>query len=61
MKPFTKIAVGVLALMAVLHVLRVVFGWEAMIAGWVFPLWLSLFGAVLAGGLALMVWRESRS
>ena len=33
MKPFTKIAAGIFALMAVLHVLRLAFGWEAMIAG----------------------------
>jgi hypothetical protein len=60
MKTFTHIAVGVFALMALLHVLRLNFGWEATIAGLVVPLWLSLLGAVIAGGLAVMVWRESR-
>jgi hypothetical protein len=60
MKPFTYIAVGVFALVALLHVLRLLFGWEATIAGLAVPLWVSLLGAVIAGGLAVMVWRESR-
>lgn len=61
MKPFTHIAIGVFALMALLHVLRLLFGWEATIAGWVIPLWVSLLGVMVAGGLAVMVWRESRA
>ncbi len=60
MKPFTYIAVGVFALVALLHVLRLLFGWEATIAGLAVPLWVSLLGTVIAGGLAVMVWRESR-
>lgn len=60
MKPFTYIAVGVFALVALLHGLRLLFGWEATIAGLSVPLWASLLGTVIAGGLAVMVWRESR-
>jgi hypothetical protein len=60
MKPFTYIAVVVFALAALLHLLRLLFGWEATIAGLTVPIWLSLLGAVIAGGLAVMVWRESR-
>jgi hypothetical protein len=45
---------------ALLHVLRLLFGWEATIAGLAVPLWVSLLGTVIAGGLAVMVWRESR-
>ena len=59
-KPFTTIAVGVFGLVALLHVLRLVFGWEATFQGSVIPLWVSGLGVVIAGGLAVMVWRESR-
>ena len=59
-KPFTTIAVGVFSLVALLHVLRLVFGWEATFQGSVVPLWVSGLGAVIAGGLAVMLWRESR-
>ena len=60
-KPFTYIAVVVFTLVALLHLLRLVFGWEATIAGLTVPIWLSLLGTVIAGGLAVLVWRESRS
>ena len=58
--PFTTIAVGVFALVALLHVLRLGFGWEVTLQGSVIPLWASAVGAVIAGGLAVMLWRESR-
>ncbi len=59
-KPFTTIAVGVFALMALVHVLRLGFGWEVTIQGSVVPMWVSVLGTVIAGGLAVMLWRESR-
>jgi hypothetical protein len=59
-KPFTTIAVGVFALVALLHVLRLAFGWEVTIQGSVIPMWVSVLGVIIAGGLAIMLWRESR-
>ncbi len=59
MKPFTTIAIVILALVAVLHVLRLILGWEAVINGMAVPMWVSVLGALVAGGLAVMVWRES--
>ncbi len=59
-KPFTTIAVGVFSLVALLHVLRLAFGWEVTIQGSIFPMWVSVWGAVITGGLAVMLWRESR-
>ena len=59
-KPFTTIAVGVFAMVAMLHVLRLVFGWEVTFQGSVIPLWVSMLGAAIAGGLAVMLWQELR-
>jgi len=59
-KPFTTIAIVVFSLMAALHVLRLIFGWEAVIDGLVIPMWASVVGLIIAGGLAVMLWRESR-
>ncbi len=60
MKPFTTIAIIIFALMAVVHVLRLIFGWEAVINGIVVPMWVSVVGVFIAGGLAVMLWHESR-
>lgn len=58
MKPFTTIAVAFLALVAVVHLLRLFTGWEVIVVGFVVPVWWSVFGLLVAGGLSLMVWRE---
>ena len=60
MKPFITIAIVIFSLVAVLHVLRLIFGWQAVIDGLVIPMWASVVGLIIAGGLAIMLWRESR-
>jgi HAMP domain-containing protein len=32
-----------------------------MVVGFVIPVWWSAFGLLIAGGLALMVWREAHT
>ena len=59
MKPFTTIAVAFLTLIAVVHLIRLVAGWEVVVAGFVIPVWWSALGLVIPGGMALMVWREA--
>ena len=59
-KPFTTIVVIVLALIALLQLLRFVLRWEVTVNGTVVPVWLSGIACVVAGGLAVMVWRDSR-
>ena len=61
MKPFTIIAVVVFSLMAIVHLLRLFLGWEVTVVGFVVPVWWSGVGLVIAGGLALMVWREGHT
>jgi hypothetical protein len=60
-KPFTTMAVLVLALVALLHLARVLAGWEVVVDGAQVPLWPSWIAVVVAGGLAVMVWRENRA
>jgi hypothetical protein len=60
-KPFTTIAVAVFGLIALLHLLRLFVGWELIVTGFVVPVWWSALGLVIAGGLALMVWREAHT
>jgi hypothetical protein len=59
-KRFTTIAVVIFTLMAIVHLIRLFEGWEITVVGFIIPVWWSAFGLVIAGGLALMVWREAR-
>ena len=61
MKPFTTIAVVIFALVAVVHLYRLIAGWEVIVSGVVIPMWASAVGLVVAAGLAVMLWSESRA
>jgi hypothetical protein len=61
MKPFTTLSVVVFSIISLLHLLRLLSGWEVIINGLTVPVWISVPGFLIAGTLAVMVWRESRS
>ena len=61
MKPFTTLAVILLGLLAALQLARVLLGWEVLVNGVAIPIWASAIACLVAGGLALMLWRESRA
>lgn len=50
----------VFALVAALHVARLVFGLDAAIGGWPVPLWASWVALVVAGALAFVGFRLFR-
>lgn len=60
MKPFTTIAIIVFAVLCVAHILRLIFGWEARINGMDIPQWISIVGALFAGVMAIMLWKERK-
>ena len=51
-KTFTLTAGAIFTIVAVLHLLRLLLGWEAAIGGWHVPVWFSWLGLALAGFLA---------
>ena len=57
-KPFTIIAIAIFALGSVVHLSRLLLGWELIINGIAISIWVSGLAFVLAGGLAFMVYRE---
>jgi hypothetical protein len=61
MKPFTTLAVALFAFIAVAHLVRLFTGFAVVVAGSAIPTWVSLPGLIVAGGLALMVWREAQT
>ena len=61
MKPFTVIAIVVLASIAILQLARFILGWEVSVNGVTIPVWVSAMAFVIVGGVAAMLWRESRT
>ncbi len=61
MKPVSTIVVVVFALVAVVHLMRIIQGWEVIVNGITMPLWVSVVGAIIAGSLAILLWRETRN
>lgn len=55
MKPqaFARATGIIFLVIALLHLTRAMYGWEAVINGWSVPLWLSLVVVLIAGYLAL--------
>ena len=51
-KRFTKVAGVVFAIVAALHLLRLLLHWEAAIGGWDVPMWVSGIALALSGYLA---------
>lgn len=60
MKPFTTIAALLLGLIALLQGMRFALAWTVTVNGLSIPLWASAMAFVVAGRLAIMLWREGR-
>jgi hypothetical protein len=60
MKPVSAIAAALLSIVALAHLYRLIRPFEIMVAGSAIPQWASAVGLVVAGGIALGLWREGR-
>jgi hypothetical protein len=49
---YVKIASTIFTLVALLHLMRIVLDWPAVIGGWDIPMWVSWVGLVVATALA---------
>src|SRR5439155_12575469 len=61
MKPVTMAAAFVLAVVSLAHLMRILFGVRVTVADSVIPMWVSGVAFVVAGGLAIMLWRSART
>jgi hypothetical protein len=59
-RPFTSLAAIIFAVVALVHLLRLAYGWAVTIVGADVPRWTSVVGLVIAGVLAAGLWWESR-
>ena len=60
MRNYLRVSGTLFGLIALGHLLRLLFSWPAEVADWVVPLWLSLIGLLLSGALALWAFRLAR-
>ena len=60
MKPFATLATILLGIVALAHLYRLIKPFEVVIAGHVVGQWVSVVGVIVAGGVSIMLWRESR-
>ena len=49
-RAYLLITAIIFSLIALLHLVRIVFGWSAVIGGWSVPMWLSWVGIVPVDG-----------
>jgi len=56
-KTFNTLAGVVFVVVAVLHLSRLLFQWEAVIGGWAVPTWVSALALVLSGYFALSAFK----
>jgi hypothetical protein len=60
MKTGTLLAMILLTLVAIAHVLRLVFATEVIVAGTPVPQWVSAVAVVVPAVIAWLLWKESR-
>jgi hypothetical protein len=58
-KLYLRIAGTIFGAVAILHALRLLLGWSAVIGGYTFPMWFSWVGLCVAGFLAYEGFRLS--
>lgn len=60
MKPFTKIASILLALIGLLHLARLVLNTPLIVGNQEIPFWVSIVGFIVPTLLSIGLWRESK-
>lgn len=60
MKPVTLVATILLAVVSLAHLMRILFGARVTVGDAYIPMWVSGVAFVVAGFLAVMLWRGAR-
>ena len=50
-KSYCAVTGMIFLVIAILHLLRIIFGWSPVVEGWAVPMWLSWVALVVAGWL----------
>ena len=60
-KSYFLITAIVFAVVGLVHLLRIILGWEAAIGGWTVPMWVSWLGLIVGAVLAYFGFTHARS
>ena len=60
MKPAPLLAAALFTLVAVAHLLRLIYQIELRVGGLVIPMWVSVLGLIVPGALAVALWRDAQ-
>ncbi len=59
-KTYMKASTAIFGFLALLHLARVLFGWDAVVGGWDVPMWVSWVAVLGAGFLAYSGYKLQR-
>jgi protein-S-isoprenylcysteine O-methyltransferase Ste14 len=59
-KNLTTVTVTLFLVVAIMHLLRIIFGWQVEIGGLSIPFWVSWLGVLVAGALAYLGFTQKR-
>jgi len=51
-RAYLVVTAVIFSLIALLHLVRIIFGWSAMLGSWSVPMWLSWVALIVTGALA---------
>lgn len=54
------IAATIFGIVAIVHAIRLAYGWPLVIADWSAPMWLSWLAVFLAGSLSVLLWKSAK-
>ena len=60
MKTGSRLAIVLFSVVAVAHLLRLVSNINVTVGEWGVPQWISVFGVIVPGIVAYLLWKESR-
>ena len=60
MKTGSKLAIILFTLVAIGHLLRLIGGFPMSVGDWGVPQWFSVFGVVVPGLVAYLLWKEGK-
>lgn len=60
-KTYCRISATIFTVVSIAHLGRLLAGWTLQVDGLIIPMWVSVFGVVVTGGLAILGHREAGS